>query len=227
MKLSLIASVFAAVQVTALQLKTSCEVREKTIMAIREQYSHTTIAKYVEQEKAVAPKAIRDHTPIQFDLACSEQNICSMWTDTIFEEYICCLEKDPDTIDTLAKCEIFFKDCCDPEESCCPLDTYQTNANCRCDPLKECCNLWGDDDEYEAYFPFNMNCECNPDLFCCDGEACCNSEIECCHGDSWPKNIHCPNPCDRKFKCCPGDSWQNNSNCECDSALFCCKGETR
>ena len=53
--------------------------------------------------------------PIQFDLACSEQNICSMWTDTIFEEYICCLEKDPDTIDTLAKCEIFFKDCCDPD----------------------------------------------------------------------------------------------------------------
>jgi hypothetical protein len=44
----LIASAFAIVQVTALELKTSCEIREKTIQALRDQYSSITIAKYVE-----------------------------------------------------------------------------------------------------------------------------------------------------------------------------------
>lgn len=43
MKLSFIASAFAAVQVSALQLKTSCEVREKTVHAILAQYSGETI----------------------------------------------------------------------------------------------------------------------------------------------------------------------------------------
>ena len=108
MKLSLIASAFAAVQVTALQLRTSCEIREKTLMAIREQFSHATTQEYIRQEKIKAPEAIRDHMPIQFDPACSEQNICSLWTDTTFEKYICCLEEDPDTTDTLARCEHFF-----------------------------------------------------------------------------------------------------------------------
>lgn len=136
------------------------------MISILQQYSAATIQKYISLAKSEASEEKVDSVPIQFEPQCAEMNICSMMSDTLFEEYICCLENEPDTVDTLTRCEVFMQGCCDSSINCCPGESYQTNPNCDCNPLTECCDLWGDED----FFPANLNCVCVPDPL---GKYCC------------------------------------------------------
>ena len=59
--------------------------------------------------------------------------------EALFDKYICCLEKNPDTVTQLIECEKFFTKCCNRLTTCCPGDTYPANPNC-CDPKMSCCD---------------------------------------------------------------------------------------
>jgi hypothetical protein len=114
MRISLISSAIAFVQIAALELRESCAVREKTLDVAWSQFSAETIAKFRDQE----PDAV------QLDETCVHTNVCSLLDEQAFDDYLCCLESAPDALDTLVKCEVHLHHCCDKTTQCCPGDTY-------------------------------------------------------------------------------------------------------
>lgn len=151
-----------------------------------------------------AAKGEKTYFAHQDHVDCFRHNICDLMTEAIFQKWICDAEdmtKEAATVEYLQKS---LHKCCDPATECCPGDTYHTNQNCPCNSERECCNLWGEEDDM-AKRPWNTNCPCNPEVECCPDVGscpCCDSATQCCT--------------------CRGDTWETNKNCQCDAATMCC-----
>jgi hypothetical protein len=87
MRLSFIATTFVAYHVTALQLRTTCDIREKAVSAALGQYSPETISAYIEgvkkqAEESGATDEMIKIVPLQFNgRDCFDENICTRMSD--------------------------------------------------------------------------------------------------------------------------------------------------